>query len=172
MNINTEAIRRVRDELLRREFSVGAVPEKARSGSSATLDPRQRAAMLRRVEPFAETMYLVMMADSESASVERRAVVAALDLLTGGMVDAKDLQAMLERFDDNAQREGSEGRLMRLGSVLAGDRDDRETAFTLAAVVALADERVELSENRVLDWVREYFGVSRRRAADLLESID
>ena len=136
------------------------------------MESARREALLRRIEPFAETMYLVMMAVAESSAVERQALLSALDVLTGGAVDVSDLQALLERFDASAVRDGSEARLLQIGSRLATDREDRETAYTLAAVVALADERVEPGENRVLEWVREYFGVSDRRARALLDSGD
>ncbi len=164
MNIDTDAIRRLRDTLLRSEFDTS---RRVKSNRVA-----QDAAILRRVEPFAETMYLVMMADEESALVERKALVAALGVLADGWLDASEMDAMLDRFEDSAKRLGSEARLEQIGARLSVDRDDREMAFTLGAVVALADDRVDVRENRVLDWVREYFGISPQRVAVLLDNID
>lgn len=169
MNVNTEVIRRLRDSLLLRERT--AQPDVAPiTGAQKQGAPRD--ALLRRIEPFAETMYLVMMADAESAEVERRALLGALSVLTDGTVDPAELNCMIDRFDAGTAREGSEARLQQIGMHFASEREDRETAFTLAAVVAVADERVEPGENRVLEWVQEYFGVSDRRAQILLESID
>lgn len=169
MNVNTTAIRRVRDSLLARGHSV--LPA-SHHGPESALDVERRDAILRRVEPFAETMYLVMMADSELAEVERQTLVGAFDVLTAGAVGAAELGELLAQFDGNAQRDGSEARLQHIGARLAADREDRETAFTLASVVALADEEVDPRENHMLALVREYFGVSERRAAVLLGSLD
>jgi len=168
MNVNTEVIRRLRDRLLLRERT--AWPDVApAAGAQPQGEPRD--ALLRRIEPFAETMYLVMMADAESAEVERRALLGALSVLTDGTVDPAELNSLIDRFGASAAREGSEARLQQIGMHLASEREDRETAFTLAAVVAVADERVEPGENRVLEGVQEYFGVSDRRARILLESV-
>ena len=60
------------------------------------------------------------------------------------------------------------GRLAQIGSRLCVDADDRETAFSLAAVVALADEAVDVRENAALGWIRKYYGVSQNRAESIL----
>jgi uncharacterized tellurite resistance protein B-like protein len=165
MNIDTASIRRLRDSLLSRGQDAAAAP-------GTTLPASQREALLARIEPFAETMYLVMVADTDTSAVERLALHSALDVLTGGALQGAELGAMLERFGENLQREGSEARLQRIGARLAMDREDRETAWTLAAVVALADGQVEPGEHGLLEWVREYFGISDRRARALLEVVD
>jgi tellurite resistance protein len=168
MDIDTKAIRRLRDTLLLcddlRDFTAD---NPARPGN----EDRERA-LIRRVEPFAETMYLVMMADGEPADVERKALSGALHVLTDGNISNPQMEALLDRCEANVRREGSEARLAQIGTRIGGDRDDRETAFTLAAVVALADQRFDLRENRVLEWVKEYFGVADHRADALLATID
>jgi hypothetical protein len=79
---------------------------------------------------------------------------------------------MLDRFAAEAQREGVEARIARLGARLGADQDERETAFTLAAAIALADDRVHAHENHTLGLIREYYGVSARRMAALLDTMD
>jgi len=168
MQIDTQAIRRLRDHLL-------ANPGRADEGP--TPPPPQsedwnESAVTRRVEPFAETMFLVMMADGEPADRERQALLGALNVLTDGQVSSSQLSSMLDRFAATAASRGIDGRIAELGARLAGDQDERETAFTLAAAIALADERIDLLENRTLQLIREYYGISDRRMAVLLETID
>ena len=163
MDINTAAIRRLRDALLAKS-SVGASNA---SPPSATGD-----AVLRRVEPFAETMFLVMVADDHAATAENQALSAAVRILTDGLVGPDGVREMIDRFHDNLSAFGAEARLARIGASFGADRDDREIAFTLAAAMALADDEVAISETRTLAWVREYFGISDQRGAALIESID
>jgi uncharacterized tellurite resistance protein B-like protein len=164
MNIDTDAIRRLRDHLLAHEENHGDLgADKAVVG--------HKEALARRVDPFAETMYLVMIADGMPADVERRALVAAIDILTDGALSSRDIELMVNRFEENAGTVGAETRFAQLGSRICADRDDRETAFSLGAVIALADEEVDVSENRALKWIRQYYGVSERQAAQILEAI-
>lgn len=156
MDIDREAVRRVRDQLLEH-----AVPEGADLAD----------AMLRRLEPFAETMYLVMMADGAGADQERQALTAALSVLSDAPVPPAAVDGMLDRFEDRARQQGIEQCLARIGAGFE-DREDRDTAFTLAAVAALADDRVEVQEHQVLKSVQEYFGLSDRRVTELLGAMD
>ena len=164
MDIDTVVIRRLRDKLLSREPRI----EVGKRGRRADID----LAMQRRIEPFVETMFLVMMADDDPASVEHETLLAAVDVLTDGGLFDHQIEAMLDRFRATVTRDGSEARLAQIGALISADRDDRETAFTLAAVIALADDRVDVRENRTLEWVKEYFGLSDRRVALLIDSID
>jgi uncharacterized tellurite resistance protein B-like protein len=164
MEINTSAIRRLRDHLL-------TDPHTAPSHSCAGA-VQAEAAVIRRLEPFAETMYLVMMADGEPAATERQALNAALAVLSDGQIRQAAIDSMLNGFQDRARNEGTEARLWQLGVHLSADRDDRETAFSLGAVMALADDQVDVRENQALRWVQEYFGLSDRRVSEILQSVD
>jgi len=163
MNIDTDAIRRLRDQLLEHYDSPGTVD----AGQVAAV---QVEALLRRVDPFAETMYLVMIADGTPADSERRTLVAAIDILTNGALGLVAIESMLGRFEQNLSA-GAEARFAQLGARICADRDDRETAFSLGAVIALADEDVDVSENRALKWIRQYYGLSERQASEILGSI-
>ena len=163
MDIDTAAIRRLRDALL----------GKSTAGTSNTGAPSATGdAVLRRVEPFAETMFIVMVADDHAATSEKQALGAAVGILTDGLVGPDGVRELIDRFRDNLTTFGAESRLARIGASFGADRDDREIAFTLAAAMALADDEVAISENRTLAWVREYFGISDQRALALIESID
>ena len=163
MNIDTDAIRRLRDQLLDHYDSPGTVD----AGQVAAL---QQEALIRRVDPFAETMYLVMIADGTPADSERKALIAAIDILTNGALGSVAIESMLDRFENNVTG-GAEARFAQLGARICADRDDRETAFSLGAVIALADEDIDVRENQALKWVRQYFGLSERQAAEILGSI-
>lgn len=161
MNVDTDAIRRLRDHLLQSadhhpEVSGGAIAQ----------------AMLHRVEPFAETMFLVMSADGAHAPAEHRAMLSALALLTDAALSVQDLAGLVERFEANLARDGRAGRLARIGAALSADRADRETAFALAAAVAVADDHVHLREHQVLALVRECYGISDSRARAVLDALD
>ncbi|MFV8819060.1 TerB family tellurite resistance protein [Haliea sp. E17] len=163
MQIDTEVIRRLRDALLAQDSAADQAP-----GNVAA--PRREAA-LARVAPFAETMYLVMMADGHHAPEELASVRGAIRLLAGDLLDAADLDALLDRCDAAARERGPAFLLQALGNRLCANRNDRETAFTLAAAVALADDTVVEEEQALLGDVAEWFGVSSRRARELLGEI-
>lgn len=168
MNINTHAIRRLRDYLLSR---IETTTQDSPIDPATTAGPRENA-IADRVEPFAETMFLVMIADGEPSSAERGALIAAIDVLTDGQLTRHDIDEMLARFNVDVARDGVEARIARIGARLSADMEDRETAFTLAAAIALADERIHLQENQAVAWIGEYYGLSTRRIAALLETID
>jgi len=169
MNINTVAVRRLRDRLL----AAGSL-DPASGHQVATYEPNGSVtqAVMRRIEPFAETGYITMVADGESVAAEHRALAAALSILGDGQVSTEDVEVLLSTFASRLQASGAEGRIAQIGAQLGAEREDREIAFTLAAVIALADGSVDIAENGVVEWVREYFGVSNKRVAQLLEEAD
>ncbi len=165
MNVDTAAIRHLRDHLL---STVAGDDATIRDSASETVS---RDAIRQRVEPFAETMYLVMVADGDPASVEHRALMAAIDVLTDSQLSAADVDIMVTQFERNVRRDGGEARLAEIGARFGGDRTDRETAFMLGAVVALADDRIDVRENLALEWIKDYFGISKGRMDALLQTI-
>jgi tellurite resistance protein len=164
MNVDTSAIRRLKEHLL-------SHTEKSATTDSEQAPVSRTEALIRRVNPFAETMYLVMIADGSRADIERRVLVSAIDILTDGVLPAADMESMIDQFAENVDRGGAEARFAQLGSRICVDRDDRETAFSLGAVIALADEKVDVKESQALKWICQYYGVSERRAAEILGSI-
>jgi uncharacterized tellurite resistance protein B-like protein len=163
LHINSTTIRRLRDALL--------VEGGLTSDPVADISCPHRDAARARVAPFAETMYLVMLADGDCAPEEMASVRGAIRMLTQGLLADSDLDDMLQRCDAAAQERGAGAMLQTLGSRLCAQRSDRETAFTLAAAIALADNTVTDEETAFMDEVAEWFGVSSRRAAELLGEI-
>ncbi len=167
MNIDTRTIRRVRDALV----EAGRLDEVGEPGIGAPGD-RGRDASLERVAPFVETMYLVMMADGRDHEHEIAAVRGATRALTHGLLDDTALEALLRRCGLLLREQGAQSRLQAIGSRICADRLDRETAFTLAAAVALADEDVAAEESTLLSSVAEWFGLSSRRSKAILQQFD
>ncbi len=158
LTIKTDVIRRLRDALLAEAASTGEVRE---------AHPHRDAA-LARVAPFAETMYLVMIADGRSAPEEVAAVRGAIRLLTRDLLEDADLDHLLDACAAAARERGAEVMLQILGGRLCANRGDRETAITLAAAVALADDEGTDSERALVGDVAEWYGVSSKRARELL----
>lgn len=163
MNIDGHAIRRLRDFLLN-DIEIAA-PDG--SGAATAAPP-----VLRRLEPFAETMYVVMMADQDSASAERQALNAAMRVLADGALAQVQIEALLDDFDQRLRSQGSEARLAHIGALLGRDREDRETAFALGAVAALADRRFDARENQALKWAQASLGLSDVQVTRILDAME
>ena len=138
----------------------------------AHLSDDELHAVMRRAEPFAETMYLVMMADGDAGEDERRALSGAFHVLTQGAADAALVAKLMSEFEQRAQEQGVHGRLQQIGVHLSANAEDRETAFALGAVVALADQTVDVRESELIQVLAEFYGVSNRRVEALLNDLD
>ncbi len=164
MNLDTAAIRRLRDHFVE--------VDAAHIGSSSTPPDAVAQAVLRRAEPFAETMYLVMMADGSAGEEEQKALVGALHVLTHGAAAGDAAQAMFDRFAQNLATFGAHSRLQQIGARLSAQAQDRETAFSLGAMVALADDNIDWRESELIHHLAEFYGVSDRRIEALLQAFD
>lgn len=164
MDIDTQTIRRLRDALI----AGGRVGTVQCEGDPAP----GREASLTRVAPFVETMYLMMVIDEEHAETENAVIRGAMHTLTHGLLDDAALSAMLAGFAEQRASQGVEARLQAIGNRICADRIDRETGFTLAAAVALADAWVAPEELSLLESIGEWFGLSSRRRREILQQFD
>ncbi len=167
LNINTDKIHRLRDALLATPQSTDVNGSK--SGSPHQVNP-DLDAMLARIEPFAETLYLMMIIDGETDTSELTVLHSALSVLSGGVLNSTVIDQLLQRFEQNAQQ-GVEYRLQVIGSHLCANQVDREIAFKLAATVALADDSVESIEQSFLQSIAEWYGISSKRAHAILDDL-
>jgi len=167
LDIDTSKIRQLRDQLL--AFTKTATLKTARNADSTGTGQGVGDATLQRIRPYAETMYLVMMADGSPDAQELDALSAAVEILAGRQILAEDIDRMFQQFADAVMRSGVEQRVAQLGAQLGADREGREIAFTLAAAVAMADQAVDIAENQVLEWVGEYYGISAGSLARLID---
>jgi len=62
--------------------------------------------------------------------------------------------------------------LQEIAEQLAEDPNEAESAFTLAAAVALADDEVSDDENAFINRLAEWFGISAPRAAEILDQLE
>src|SRR5512140_3350216 len=99
MNLQTATIRRLRDALLQS----GRRPEAVQSSAFETLaragmlsDEEQAA--LTRVDPMAETMFLMMAADGKITPAERDAIRGAIRGLTANLLHEGTIQVMIEAY--------------------------------------------------------------------------
>ena len=164
LNIDTATIQRLRDALL----DAGRAGPGA-ADSNAGVDHRQQT--IDRFSPFAELMFLVAMADGHEDPAELDALRGAMHLLTANQLSDETLTDIYQRCRHDVSELGAQRCLERIGSLLTRDRQDRETAFSLAAAVALADNKLLGEETALMGDVAEYLGVSNSAAKRLLQTI-
>lgn len=167
LEVNTATIRRLRDALIENGQLAAAKKSEA---DPIPMGPREEAT-LKRVAPFAETMYLMMMADGEADKAEMDAIRGAFAMLTDGFIEPSTLDQLWQGFDDTTTAQGVEFRLQSLGAQLSADRQDRESAFTLAAAVAVADNQVVAGETDLMSNIAEWFGISNKRAKAIIQQV-
>ncbi len=167
MDIDTATIQRVRDALLEAGRSGTPVGDPAAGGGSVV----HAQETLERFSPFAETMFLVAMVDGHEDPAEIDALRGAMRMLTADQLADDVLTDIYQRCKHDLSQIGLDSYLERLGSTLARDRLDRETAFSLAAAVALADDSVHGAESELMGSIAEYFGISSSTARRLLDAL-
>jgi len=166
VNIDTTTIQRLRDALLEGGRPAPGEPP----AGDPVISSRERAA-LARFTPFAEIMYLMMMIDERADIAEVDAIRGAMRILTNGLLEDAVLDDIFLRCRDNASEFGVESCLQEIGARLSANRQDRETAFSLAAAVALADKHLLAAESSLMTSIAQWCGVSDKRAGVLLEQL-
>jgi len=172
MKIQTVTITRLRDALLQS----GRRPSMLVSSAYETLTREgllslEEIAALNRVDPLAETMFLMMAADGTLADSERDAVRGAIRGLTDNVLRSGTIKVMLEKYQERLEQEGREERLRQIAEEIADEPHEAEGAFALAAAVALADDDVAEEENEFINQLAEWFGISEERASQILDQL-
>jgi tellurite resistance protein len=173
MKIQTVTITRLRDALLQS----GRRPSMMLSSAYETLtregllSPEELSA-LNRVDPLAETMFLMMAADGTLADQELDAVRGAIRGLTDNTLRSGTIKVMLENYQQRLTQESREERLREIAEEISEDVNEAEGAFALAAAVALADDSVTDEENAFINQLAEWFGISEQRAAEILDQLE
>ena len=129
-------------------------------------------AALNRVDPLAETMFLMMAADGKVADAERDAVRGAIRGLTDNLLRSGTIKVMLEVYEQRLKEQGRESRLQEIAETLAEDQHEAEDAFSLAAAVALADDEIHDEENSLINQLAHWFGISKERADQILDQLE
>ncbi|HVU03208.1 MAG TPA: TerB family tellurite resistance protein [Polyangiaceae bacterium] len=173
MNIQTATIRRLRDALLQSGRRAEAVQSSAFEAlARAGILSEEEQAALKRVDPMAETMFLMMAADGKITAAERDAMRGAIRGLTANLLHEGTIQVMIETYEKTLAAEGREARLKAIGAQLAGHVSDAEGAFALAAAVALADDDVDQEEQDLVEQLASWFGITPTRAEQLLDQLE
>jgi tellurite resistance protein len=162
VRLDSETLLRLRDEL-RRSGERRSIPPPAPRDL-----PPDVLAIVQRVAPMCELLYLVMVADDHSDQRELEVLRGAIHVLTEDALRTPVIDGMLERFEAAANQFGREGRLAQVSALLSADRQDAEAAFTLAAVMAIADESPDDQERAWLEELRQLLGIKLARATELL----
>jgi uncharacterized tellurite resistance protein B-like protein len=173
MKIRTATILRLRDAMLESGRRPSAVVSPAyETLARAGLLTQEEAHAIARVEPLAEVMFLMMSADGSVAETERDAVRGALRGLTNDALRSGTLNVMFEKFAVNLAEQGRDARLHELSEEIAEHASDAESAFALAAAIALADDEVADEENAFINQLRDWLSITPERADELLDQLE
>ena len=173
MKIETATIRRLSEALLQS----GRRPSVVLSSAYETLtregmlSPEESAA-LTRVDPLAETMFLMMSADGRIADEERDAVRGAIRGLTDNLLRSGTINVMLENYEQRLAEQGRDARLHEIAEEIAEERSEAEGAFALAAAVAMADNEIAEEENEFINQLADWFGIADDRATEILDQLE
>ena len=135
------------------------------------LSPEEIAA-LNRVDPFAETMFLMMAADGKLTPDEHDAVRGGIRGLTDDALHSGTITVMIENYQRRLAQEGRDERLRQIAESISEEASDAESAFALAAAVALADDDVAEEENAFINQLAGWFGINAERSAAILDQLD
>ncbi|HEY6559349.1 MAG TPA: TerB family tellurite resistance protein [Polyangiaceae bacterium] len=173
MKIETATIRRLRDSLLQsgRRPSAVLTPAYETLTRQSLLSPEEMGA-LTRVDPLAETMFLMMAADARVTDVERDAVRGAIRGLTDDVLRSGTINVMLEGYEQRLREQGRDARLREIADEISEEPSEAEGAFSLAAAVALADDEVTDGENEFINQLAEWFGITEQRAGEILDQLE
>jgi uncharacterized tellurite resistance protein B-like protein len=160
--MSNKRIERLRDKLVDRGMA------SLRPSLPPTEPGPEALAMLQRVRPFAEAMYLVLAAEHDIAERERNVLRGALRTLTDGVLSTASMETMLGNFERARERDGVDVRLDALAAALYGDPSDAELALGLMAAAAEADGRLGASEQSIILALGERLGVAAGHLQELL----
>lgn len=173
MNVKTQTIARLRDALLESGRRPSTVLSSAYEAlTRAGLLSLEETTALNRVDPLAETMFLMMAVDGKVAEVERDAVRGAIRGLTDNVLRTGTINVMLETYAERLAAQGRDQRLHEIAEDLADEPSEAEGAFALAAAVAYADDEVDAAENEFINQLAEWLGISAARAEEILDQLD
>jgi len=169
MQIDSPTVQRLRDLLHER-----AGLRSGRDASQGRLTHDEASpevqALLDRVAPMCEVLYLTMVADDDSDAKEIASIRGAIATLTAGALSREAVESLLRRYAAAAMDQGREERLTHVAAQLSADREDAEATLALAAAVAVADGSVAGTEERLLAELCGRLGISSARAAVILDT--
>ncbi|MDX2052775.1 MAG: TerB family tellurite resistance protein [Polyangiaceae bacterium] len=173
MELRTGTISRLRDALLQsgRRPSIVVSPAYETLTREGLLSIDELAA-LTRVDPLAETMFLMMSVDGRVEEAEIVALRGAIRGLTDNLLRSGTIKVMVENYQQRLAEQGRDARLQEIAEELADEPSEAEGAFALAAAIALADDNVAPEENALINQLADWFGISEARADEILDQLE
>jgi tellurite resistance protein len=161
--LKPDALHALRDTLLER-----GVPSLRLTKPASVENSRETDTLLQRVAPFLELLYLMMVADGKCDERERRLLQGVTRTFCGNELSSAAVDELLTVFDANKDAEGVEARLETVAGGLSADKLDAEAAFTLTAVMAVADGDMGAPEHALLRELAQMLGIAANRARELV----
>ena len=169
MRLDSARLVELRDQLRMRgsraSISPGSLPE---SGPSGLPSAAVRAIVL-RVSPICEVLYLLSVADGREDTSELELLRGAVRALTDGALPTHEIDGMLAFYAAQLRERTRAERLEQVAALLSADRNDAEAAYMLAAAMVIADGEQESAEHAMLSELRDMLGIAQARARDLLD---
>lgn len=132
--------------------------------------PAYHEALVARIAPLCEILYLTMVVDGSEGVREYRVLRGAVRLLTDGEVPSGVLDELLQRFRSATHgEEDIRSRIALAGARLAGHREDAEAAFVLSVALASADGPLTPAEQRFLAELADVLGATSATSQALLQ---
>lgn len=130
----------------------------------APLDPKDP--LLMRVSPLLELLYL-MHATVGVVGQGEEAVLRGVARTLNSDLEDHQLTSLFERYAERLRRAGLDERIYSVTEALSLDKVTAESAYTLAATLAWANDDVSSEEEELLGDIAEKLGISGRRASEL-----
>jgi hypothetical protein len=114
----------------------------------------------------------MMAADGRLDEDERDAVRGAIRGLSNNLLRTGTINVMFENFAARLAEHGRDQRMHEIAEELAEHVSDAESAFVLAAAIALADDEVAEAENAFINQLGEWLSISAKRSSELLDQLE
>lgn len=169
MQLDPELTKRVRDLILERGNALPARPGNPLSAIEPPACTPELRAILHRVAPMAEALFLMVNADGVCDESEHRALRGAVRTLTADALDDRTIDSLFATFGDSLVRDGIDGRVAYVAGQIAADRVDRQVTLELAAAAILSDGPATPVERNALERLAEEVGADPDAALAMLD---
>jgi tellurite resistance protein len=167
LKLENQTVARLRDRLKAR----GERPSLFATDLTALAQSSVPPDVLLRFDALCEAMYLMASADGKVAPEEEDTLRGAIRELSEGNVRSQHIRSMMEGAQSRLAKEGVDARIKAVAEKLGEDEASADAAFVLAAAVAFADDKIEDSENDVLNSLADALGMDADHAEKLLDEM-
>jgi uncharacterized tellurite resistance protein B-like protein len=160
---------RLRDTLVERGASIPprSIPMNVTVGPGSLRPAHPESAVVERVAPMCELLYLMMESEGHCGVHERHVLRGVARTLSDGALSGPQIDELISQFAILSIQYGRQERMYDVTDVLRADKVVAEAAFTLAATIMIADDNVNQAELSMLANVAQHLGISKQRAAEL-----